>query len=82
MIINIILNKYLLQFNWNNFPNRWQQFGSKSVVSKVAYTIDPLFNDDCYGLCKDNNRVAVKFTHHKDSKQIFKYQKELRDLNK
>ena len=52
-----------------------------SIFQKIGYTTDPTFIDDSHRLGKNNDTVIVKFTCRKDSKQILRVKKDLRDLN-
>ena len=40
------------------------------IFQKVGWTSVPEFIDDCHRLGKNNDRVIVKFTRRKDSKQV------------
>ena len=51
-----------------------------SIFQKVGCTIAPEFLGDCHRLCKNNDRVIVKFTRRKDCKQVLQVKKDLKDL--
>ena len=61
---------------WNTSASYDNNLETKllSVFPKVGCTIGSTFIDDCLW-------VIVKFTRRKDSKQIFKVKKDLKDLN-
>ena len=52
-----------------------------SIFQKVGCTIDSGFIDDCHRLGENSDRVIIKFSRRKDSKQVLQTKKDLKDLN-